>query len=173
MTNSAQYKADPATSLAGSLFSLGSRLRKVVRRLVVVERQALGAAKLGQDGHDVGLLAGRQLVFAVMIAVVRTATVAEVVADLLACQGTQIAGHVLIQTVEAPGHSHLHLFTEAAARSAGPGRRQDCRAHEPVSRLLPIGLIVQAAVVLLTVAVETDGISKGDIFQFLLIFHNT
>ena len=39
-------------------------------RFVVVELNALGTAELGKDLHDVILLFGRELVFAVMITIV-------------------------------------------------------------------------------------------------------
>jgi hypothetical protein len=45
---------------------------------VVVELDAIGAAEVGQDLHDVSLLLGRELVFAVMITIVRAHACAEV-----------------------------------------------------------------------------------------------
>ena len=45
---------------------------------VVVELDAVGTAEFGQDLHDVVLLLGRELVFAVMVTVVRTHACAKV-----------------------------------------------------------------------------------------------
>lgn len=39
---------------------------------VVVELDAIGAAEVGHDLHDVVLLLGRELVFTVMVTIVRT-----------------------------------------------------------------------------------------------------
>lgn len=39
---------------------------------VVVEMDAVGSAEVGHDFHDVSLLLGRELVFAVMVTIVRT-----------------------------------------------------------------------------------------------------
>ena len=41
-------------------------------RFVVVEFDAIGTAEVGEDLHDVILLLGRELVFAVMVTIVRT-----------------------------------------------------------------------------------------------------
>ena len=45
---------------------------------VVVEFDAIGAAEVGQDLHDVILLFGRKFVFAVMVTIVRTHACAKV-----------------------------------------------------------------------------------------------
>ena len=45
---------------------------------IVVERQPFRAAKLGKDCHDVLLLPGRELVLAMVVAIVRAVAAAEV-----------------------------------------------------------------------------------------------
>jgi len=45
-------------------------LRKIEVRLVVIEGEAVGGAEMGEYLHDVLLLTGRELVLAVMVAVV-------------------------------------------------------------------------------------------------------
>ena len=45
---------------------------------VVVEMDAVGAAEVGEDLHDVVLLLGRELVFAVMVTIVRTHACAKI-----------------------------------------------------------------------------------------------
>ena len=44
---------------------------EVPARFVMVEFDALGTAEVGKDLHDVVLLLGRELVFAVMVTIVR------------------------------------------------------------------------------------------------------
>ena len=59
--------------------TMGSCLSfEVPARFVVVEFDALGTAEVGEDLHDVVLLLGRELVFAVMDTIVRTHACAKI-----------------------------------------------------------------------------------------------
>ena len=52
---------------------------------VVIERESVGTAVLGQDGQDGVLLSRREFVHAMMIAVVGTVATTEVVLDGTTC----------------------------------------------------------------------------------------
>ena len=58
---------------------------KVPTRFVMVEGEAFCRAVFGEDGHDVRLLFRREFVFTTMVAVIWSATSAEVIADRAAC----------------------------------------------------------------------------------------
>ena len=54
------------------------QLFEIPVRFVVVELDAVGAAEMGQDLHDVILLFGREFVFTVMVTIVGTHASAKV-----------------------------------------------------------------------------------------------
>ena len=150
-----------------------SHLRKIEVRLVVIEGEAVGGAELRQNLHDVLLLTGRELVLAVMIAVVRAVAIAEVVLHAPACLRPLVVGHVLVDAGEAPGLLHQLVLAETLTLPALPSRRIDGRTAKPLLRLHLAGQIVQALFALLTVVVKTKFISPRNIFQFKYVFHKT
>ena len=81
-------------------FELESGARRlsveVPDRFVVVESEVVGRAVLGQDVHDVLLLAGRELVFTAIVAVVRAAAAAEVVLYPLAGLSPMAMWHIIV-----------------------------------------------------------------------------
>ena len=81
----------------------------------MVEGQSIDAAVLAQYLHDVFLLAGRQFVFAVMVAVIRTVTTTEVVLHLSSCLRFQIFWYVVIDIAEAPRLPYLLILAIALA----------------------------------------------------------
>lgn len=150
-----------------------SHLHKIEVRLVVLEGEVVGGAELRQDLQDILLLTGRELVLAVMVAVVRAVAIAEVVLHALTCLCPLVVGHVLVDVLEAPGLLHQLVLAETLTLSALPGRWIDGRTAKPFLCLHLAGQIVQALLALLTVVVKTKFISPRNIFHFKLLFHKT
>lgn len=120
-------------------FELESGARRlsveVPDRFVMVEGEAVGRAVLGQDVHDVLLLAGRELVFTAIVAVVRAAAAAEVVLYPLAGLSPMAMWHIIVDMREAPCLFRQPDFIVALALAALPGIWIDGRTAKTVSRL--------------------------------------
>jgi len=132
----------------------------------MVKGKAFGAAIVGEDVHHVLLLARREKVLAVMVAVVRAAAAAEVTHDVAAGLSPQILRHILVELLEAPGHLHGLGLSVAPALPVLPGIRIDGWSTKTLCRLELIGLIVKAALAQLARFVETKCISKRNFFRF-------
>ena len=128
---------------------------EVPDHFVMVEGEAVGRAVLGQDVHDVLLLAGRELVFTAIVAVVRAAAAAEVVLYPLAGLSPMIVRHIIINMREAPRLLRQPGFIVALTLTALPGIWIDGRTAKTVGRLQQLGLIMQACVAKLAFFVET------------------
>ena len=120
----------------------------------MIEGQAVGATVLGKDSHDVRLLTGRELVVAMMVAVIRAAAVTEIIADLLASLCTQIVWHIIIYMRETPRLPYHFGFVVTLTQTILPGIRIDGWSAKPILRFHQISLIVQACIAQRTAFVE-------------------
>ena len=139
---------------------------------VVVETDAIGAAILGDDLHDILLLLWRKQVFAMMVAIVRAAASAEIIPDTSSSLSHVSMRNVVIELCKAPCFPHEPLFTERLARSVLPGRRIDGLSVIAFFWHQQPGLIMHATRLIGAFIVETQGISHWNIIvsQFLF-FH--
>jgi len=131
----------------------------------MVEGYAFDAAELGENLHDILLLAGREGVLTVMVTVIGAFAAAEVFHDTTAGLGSQVVGDVVVEMAEAPGFLYGFVLAEVLALAILPGRRIDGWAVDFSVGLKQIGMIMQALIVQLAVLVETDFVVTWNIFQ--------
>ena len=146
---------------------------EVVLHLVMVEGHVVGTAVVGHNLEDVLLLAGRELVLAVVVAIVRAFATAEVLHHALACLGALVTGDVAIERTEAPGHLDGLVLGEAPTCAVGPGLGIDGRTAEALAAGELIGLVVQALMTLGAAVVETALVGMGNFLCRYQFFHKT